>query len=509
MCLRALFFVAVHSFILGVYLTTSTPSEAAPPIVSAGFPNTNQTAGDLLSSHMIPNDGRMAIIGYHNGHLFSIPEIPSSAPGSNFQVRGWDINDPSSPQEVTSYGTTSQPVGAHGYIKHNELLVIGTNFGGPWSFSPNGYGSGDVTRTTFPDQSPLFGIGLLGSVYHPWIGEANWSYSPVGPQSIYRHNSLTGQTDLQTTIDVIGETGVIGKPIIIGDLMIIASDQSDTGVATYSISDPTNPVLLDVLNIGVGGYLPEPFAHQGRLYVVWPNRGGVNSIRVVDVTDPTDLVFIGETIFDDSDEMVYVQFQDEYAFTGGHKIDMRTRQSVLNLHDNAEGDSLDTSQFALPLGNLLVTGGIATIQRDPGQGMGIWAHQTTPDTRGPEVAFHIPEVGRQNYPLGAPISFIIHETLESYTIIPSDTLIVRPLGGSAVSGSVTFSYNDVLTFQPDSALIADTTYEVIVVDGGIKDAAGNGIEGYSFTFSTGTVSGGNQSPVISNLQPSSSPAETY
>ena len=92
----------------------------------------------------------------------------------------------------------------------------------------------------------------------------------------------------------------------------------------------------------------------------------------------------------------------------------------------AASQPLDTSQFALPLGNLLVTGGIGE-----GQGMAIWAHQAAPDTRGPEVSYHIPRAGQANYPLGAPISVIIHETLEMTTLNAANVRVRVVTGGVA------------------------------------------------------------------------------
>ena len=57
-------------------------------------------------------------------------------------------------------------------------------------------------------------------------------------------------------------------------------------------------------------------------------------------------------------------------------------------------------------------------------------------------------------------------------------------------------HNDILTFVPRQDLAPDTTYEVVLTDGGIKDVCGNGIEGYSFRFSTGSEVGGNEPPSI-------------
>ena len=48
------------------------------------------------------------------------------------------------------------------------------------------------------------------------------------------------------------------------------------------------------------------------------------------------------------------------------------------------------------------------------------------------------------------------------------------------------SYN-VVNIVPDALLEANTTYEVRVLQNGVRDVAGNGIAAYSFLFSTGTT----------------------
>jgi len=466
----------------------------------ADFPNVPQTAGEVLSGLDAPNQGRLAIIAYHSGLLFTVPEIPSSQPGSDFFVRTWDLSDPTSPVELDNYGITPMPINAHGYFKSGDYLVLGSNWPpeSPWSFRADGPES--VERTTFPD---LTCAGVRGCLFQPWfVGDTYWSYGDVSGDAFIELNY-----ERLATWDHLGETGVIGHPFLLGDRLIFASDQSRTGVATYSLADPTSPVLLDVLTDGgPGGYWPELWGGDGKLYAVFPYRENGNGIRVVDVTDPTDLRYLVDLPLP-GNEAMYIQFQDEYAFVGDHKVDMRTFESVLFLdgdntvRPNDGGVGIDTSQFALPLGNLLVTGGIGT-----NQGMAIWAHQDAPDTRGPEVGFHVPEAGRTGYSVGAPVSVLIHETLDTTTLINGQTFIVRPLGGSAIDGRITFAFDDILTFTPDQPLLADTTYEVVLPAGGIEDVAGNGMEGYSFTFSTGAVVGGNQPPTISSFDATPYPA---
>lgn len=475
-------------------MVPSDIATAQVPTVVPGVPNVTRTAGEILSGLNEPNQGRTAIIAYHNGVLYTVPELPSSQPGSDFQVRSWDLSDPTAPVVTGTFGVSPMPINAHGYLKTGDYLSVGANWPpeAPWSFRYDTPGAN--TRTENPE---LLCAGVRGCLFQPFfVSPTLWSYGDIvnEPATLQRDWVEMG------SFEHLDETGVIGHPFLLGDLIIFASDQSRTGVATWDVSDPANPVLLDVLtNGGPGGYWPELWGGNGKLYVVFPYNSNGNGIRVVDATDPSDLQFVADQPLGGDDAM-YVQFQDEYAFVGSHKVDMRTFQSVLDLdgantvRPNDNGVGIDTSQFALPIGNLLVTGGIGA-----NQGMAIWAHQSAPDTRGPSVGFHIPQAGRTNYPLDLPLSFLIHETLETPTIVNGKSFIVRPMGGSPIAGSLTFAFDDILTFAPDAPLLPNTTYEVVFPAGLIRDAAGNGIEGYSFSFSTGSNVGGNAPPDITSL----------
>ena len=497
--------------ILAWLLAAGTATAQVFPAVPVGFPNVPQIPGSVLSGINAPEQGRTAIIAYHGGVLFTIPEMPSSQPNADWQVRTWDISDPTRPVELAQWGETRHPINAHGYTKVGQHLVAGPNWppGGEWTFR-----IADANDPTSVVREASLGgdcAGGRGCLFAPWyVGDTYWSYNAVGGDAhIFRltEDCSWGCATPLAEWDHLGLTGVIGHPFLLGDLLIFASDQSRTGVATYDVSDPTNPVLLDVLTTGgPGGYWPELWGGDGKLYIVFPYRTGGNGMRVVDATDPANLRFVADTPLPGVESM-YAQFQDEFGFMGSYKVDMRTLQPVQYFDPNSERPNqpgvfgIDTSQFALPIGNLLVTGGIG-----PNEGMAIWAHQAEPDTRGPAVGFHIPQAGRTQYPLRMPISLLIHETLEITTIVNGSTFIVRPLGGAPIPGRITFSFDDVLTFTPADDLLPDTTYEVVLPEGGIKDAAGNGMVGYSFTFSTGSSVGGNLPPAIGTFAASPYPA---
>jgi hypothetical protein len=461
-------------------------------VCGQGFPNVPQTPGRLLTPLLAPQQGRTAVIAYHNGWLYTVPEMPSSQPNSDFLVRRWDISDLSRVSVAEVYDETEHPVMAHGYLNIGDYLVLGDNWPSNRPFSFRAVSPGVNQRTTTPG---LQGPYDRGDLFQPWHINTYWSYNPgeINDAAVLSKNG-----NVLASWDHIGETGVIGHPFIFGNLLIFASEQSRTGVAVYDIGNPAQPRLLDVIKTGgPGGYWPELWGGDGRLYLVFPYQEPSQGMRVVDITDPENLRFVTDVPLPGAETM-YVQFQDEYAFLGSHKVDMRTFRSVLRL--DTEGENIDTSQFLLPIGNLLATGGVGE-----NQGLAIWAHQAEPDTRGPSVGYHIPRVGQTNYPAGSSISLLIHETLDTRTITVGTNLIVRPLGGSGISGKAVFAFDDILTFTPDQDLLPNTTYEVILPAGGIKDVAGNGIEEYAFTFSTGPEISGNLPPAITDFSSSQYP----
>lgn len=489
-----------------------------------GFPNIARTEGELIAGPFATEDGRMAILAWHNGVLVSIPESPDSAPGSNLQVHIWSLMDPAQPRRIAaapadangSLGTTPQPINAHGYLYLGQnmqtgaagpFLVLGADWppSAPWSLRAQN-GVPGFTR----QASGTLGAGVRGDLFQPWFaGDTWWSYNAIGGNATLRFggNEFNPGSQLLASFDHLGATGVIGHPFILGNRLFFASDMTRTGIASYDISNPSNPVLLDVLKTGgAGGYWPEVWGNDGELYFVFPYNSEGNGVRIVDATDASDMRFVADVPLPrpaGSAGAMYAQFQDEFAFIGEHKIDLRTRQSVRQFP--TVSNDIEMTQFALPLGNLLVTGGSGGAH----QGIAIFAHQAAADTRPPSVAFHIPRAGQTQYPLGAPISVIIHETLDTLSIVNGSSLQLRRVlspgnFGPALPGRWVLSFDDILTFTPDQPFLPDASYEFRLA--GIRDAAGNAMTPYAFTFSTGASVGGNRPPAIAALDAAPYPA---
>jgi cytochrome c551/c552 len=490
-------------------------------LLAQGFPNVARTPGELLAGPVAPEQGRTAIIAWHGERIVTVPEPPGSQPGADVLMRVVDINDPANPQ-VTIIPAGTGGFNSHGYFQSGTHLFVGPHCLGADLSGCNGSnnvymdsfrigGSGPTLGSSMLRRGDMEGdLGLSVGAYNrsgaqsPWGAEMWWSYGQVSGNAwlairrspsewVYdwANNGAPTGPAVQATWDHLGQTGVIGMPFIYGNILIYASDQTGSGVATYDISDPTNPVLLDVLKEeNPGGYWPEVYSH----YIFFPRRdseGGTGSsagYMVVDFSDPSNLSVVADRNVPGSNQ--YVTFQDEFAFMNNYKIDMRTFDVVLTLATN--DTTLDASQFALPVGNLVVTGGYGSL----GPGLAIWAHQAAPDTRGPFVAYHIPRPDQTNYSTVCPIVLSIPETLRTETIVNGTSLIVRPVGGSPVPIWHSFGQNKLLTVTPRTPLATNTTYEVVLTSA-IVDAAGNGLEPYTFRFSTGSgLSGGNQPPVM-------------
>ncbi|MGF1484905.1 MAG: fibronectin type III domain-containing protein [Opitutales bacterium] len=500
---------------------------AVVPPVAPTFPNApddpfNYIPGQLLVIDRYDGTGPVASgntdrptnIIYHNGFIYA-----NTVGGRDQREWTW-----SNSNDITSFFETAQsgnlPLfndqGNHANTK------VGDWFGGSFDMAiqrigvnQNGYGrdfripSDQVWRPSTPPEA----TGGIIRMYYPWSVAFNWAYgSHNGQTFIYKRDELLANWN------ALSESGVSGTTILVGDLCFIISDQSRTGVLAYDMSPifqdpPGDPILLDKLSGDFGAYLPVLWEN----YILFARNNGDTLMDVVDWSDPTDLKFVTSIDLardgnDGPSNVPYIQAQDNFVFARHHKVNMDTFQVDLKFDQTGNNrpagsltDQLETSQYMMPLGRFIISGSYSFADYD---GLGVWVHQAEPDTRRPYVGYHRPRPGQTNFPLGAPISLLIHETLESYTIINGETLIVRPVGGDPIDCYTSFSHDDILTITPVNDLLPDTTYEVIVVDGGIKDAAGNGIEPYSFTFSTGSgIAGGNQAPVINQVTANPSPIQ--
>jgi hypothetical protein len=155
--------------------------------------------------------------------------------------------------------------------------------------------------------------------------------------------------------------------------------------------------------------------------------------------------------------------------------------SNMGIVDNSYSLPGDAEEgFANPFGNLVL------LTDDHAVGSAFVVHQTQPDNNPPVVNFVSPANDATNQKTTSRVGVTFTDQVNAHSI-NSGTFIVRPLGGQALPGRYG-SQTNIVNFTQDQPLQSNTTYEVFIPKGGIKDYAGNAT-GSDFVsrFSTGTA----------------------
>ena len=530
------------------------PWASAQVATTSGFQNVARTEapGTLLSSPL-NNDseaiGRTTSLNYFNGWLIVGGEVPASRADSDLLMRIYDVSDPTNPirRFPSDFGLNysgnrwhegNVGFNAHGTAKYGSLLLPQVmrveSFGG----IPELAGNNGVPRLGMvpighnrSNQAGPWGSTLL------WYGTADQDF-----EISRAYTNQFGYTSFQNygTFDHVGQYGGGDwHPMIFGDLLIYvrSGTSAQDGIVVYRLTyenfddadsnnDRITPQFVGSLEGGFQGYWPNLFSDGSGLYVIGATTdilNGADITQAAEVDGDGAVTLAASLAIPGFSHSSYPTYQNQFGFIDDRKINMTRfltgdpNPIVLDLDE--EGTGINTSQMSLPLGNLWVTGGIFT--NGQVQGMSIWVHQQEPDTTSPQVSYHIPQANRTNYPRFAPLSFLVHEHTRGGGPRNGIDFTVRPVLsndslGTAVDGFLIHDFSGNLTFTPDNALVADTTYQVdFLVDAqqeiGFRDAAGNYIEPYSFRFSTG---GGINAPTppsitdvnASNHQPA--PGET-
>lgn len=431
---------------------------------AAGLPQQTYPAGELLSNWK--EGGRLAT--FHNGHLYMIGLSQSFV---------WDISNPKQPvQKNTGIGGNGHRWAKFGHAFWKEYVS--------GDATPLGYNFLDLSA--LPSYSAYKGAARIPLQGDQPTMNSLWTYP--------HRESGSGLVDVRTGATVGSvkpstlKTVNAGNTLRIGNLWFYSPGDNQNGVAVVDVGNPANPKILSELK---GDYKQYTTTYQvWRNYLILlfgddTNAGG-NNLIAIDYDDPENLKVGWGLPNSVIKGMRYMMFQDEFGFGGrgaeGMKINLETKQVVQRFPVT----NYWASDFQwIPLGHLLVQ----TASEDCagcGSQTHIFSQSDALDKRAPTVGYHLPKDGAVNQPLGTVIGLVIAETLDDATI-SEKTLIVRPVGGEPIAADVvSYSYN-VVNIAPRSPLAANTTYEVEVVAGGIKDVSGNGITGKKFWFSTGAT----------------------
>lgn len=420
----------------------------------------------------------------HNGYMISTFHPDSGKPPGGILV--WDVSNPRKPVlKARVYDSrTANFREQHALPQHDKYIMMQDGFGFQiWDFS----------NPLNPVQTKRH---LVNGYTHDDYG-ACWQIFWQAPY-VYVANGSKGfdvfdATNINNPVFVkhITAPRQVGPIFAIGNLLYTSAHDFGRGFTIYDISNPRDPKLLNSFSNTENMYASTINGNK----MIISARGNTNNaiFGAYDVSDPANIRKISTLNIGNSSEQLYCSTQDEFIFQGcqyeivkidaSNPTDMRVAGRGLTVTSNPDHGQVT------PFGNLIFAG------NDHGSGSGFFVHQMAPDTRAPEVNMVVPKSNDVNRALTSRIGITLTDNIQFETI-NRNTFIVRPLGGQALTGKYSYQFS-IANFSPDQPLLANTTYEIVVPAGGMKDYAGNAIsETFVSYFSTGPS--GNFPPAAAN-----------
>lgn len=274
----------------------------------------------------------------------------------------------------------------------------------------------------------------------------------------------------------------VGPVFTMGNHLVLSSMEAASGLASLDLSDPLNPRLLDSI-----GSLPFYYAScfDGR-HVHGSVRGPGARMFSYDLTDPARFVAQDRRLV--VDEQLYCATQDQFVFQGAqewvHKVDVsdplnhrHVGQGGLFPAGSEQAHHSDHGQVT-PMGNLLFIG------NDHGSGSGFIVHDRRPDTTPPQVRQVSPRAGAMRQATSSRIGIALSDNILPESVNAA-SFIVRPRGGAPLAGTYSVQLG-IVNFAPAEPLAPNTTYDVLLPAGGLKDYAGNAMAAsFIAQFTTG------------------------
>ncbi|MFT7663611.1 MAG: YVTN family beta-propeller protein [Planctomycetota bacterium] len=387
-------------------------------------------------------------------------------------IEFWDLSDPRNPTLAHSQKAGAALLSeAHTYSSSSSA-----SYGKDYIafMSSGGFSMWDVSDPSNVTRDSLIQLPGTSSAYGAifWLFWAPpYVYVPGADSGLYivRVDDPANPQYVKT-IPPSQLGGIAPNQVFIcGNLMILMRSQQ-LGFATFDISDPENPIPIQVVS-GAQGY-SHIFA-AGKI-LTSGGDGGPVQMFVHDVS-PTGIMTPVGSVGSGFSNGAYGSYQDGFFHTGMSnayaKFDIANLQTVGTATTNIANRDEDQCQ---------VFGNLAFVGDDHGVGSGLYVHDTQPDSNGPDVHWVHPPDGAEAVPLTGRVGVSMSDSVD-FLSVDSTTFTVRPLGGVALPGKYSVQMG-IANFSPDAPLNPNTLYEVIV--DGIEDYVGNSGAVFQSTFTT-------------------------
>ena len=410
----------------------------------------------------------------------------SGAANGSFHV--YDLKDPRKPQLLETYGGTPETQ----KLRELHAMPVAIVDGKDYLVFPtvSGLQFFDFTDPLHPAPSGSITLtGLNGGDYDntAWMLSWAWPYVYAGStgNGVYVVDATDPAHPTQVRKITTGELGNfrVGPTYAAGNYLVVANmDQTTTHFSVLDVGDPKNPFLLSTGTSPASLY--SSLVVGDRIY-----GAGTNGDYVTMKWTPTAITSVSK-MKSGSDRGGYCTLQSPFLICGQSSEGYKK----WDMHDESApklvGHGTDPAgvggdfDFATILGNLVYLG------NDHGTGAALVPHSMAPDTVPPQVIKVFPGNGDTKQALSTRVTLFFSEDIDLGSLSTS-SLFVRKNGGAALESVFSRSSFNAISIGFKQPLAANTTYEVVIATGGLKDLVGNPI-GSSGTvrFSTGpTVDG--------------------
>ena len=450
--------------------------------VGPGIGNLTYQQSELFKPIGVFNAQNGAPLGHghvttHKGYVVMILANDSGNKGGGFAF--FDMSDPRNPQLVNSkIDSVTEGIReghGYGYTKMNGRDYVALQ-------SVEGYQIWDWTDVMNPllvADVDLPGVieddYALGAWWIHW--QAPYIYLGASSNGLFIIDASNPLAPVTAKHLPPAQTGGfrIGPLFAIGNLLVLTSMDA-IGMSTMDISDPVNPTLIDNFS---DLYLLYSSMMNGN-YII--GAGADRRVHLFDISDPANINHVSSSDFV-SGGGGYANYQDGFIHAGMsedyYKFDMTNPNDITIVGSGNSNIPNSDYDFASVLGNL------AVISNDHGTGSGVLVHQTQPDLTPPIVTRVIPAPDATNLAVTSRIGITMSDLIDFETV-NEQTFIVRPLGGQAVEGIYSHQFA-IINFSPSLPLDLNTTYEVVLPVGGMKDVMGNAVaQPFTSRFTTGS-----------------------